>query len=390
VPPKHYGSGSVTRKGDRWQVCVWLDGRRVYRTAPTEAEAEAIRRQLVARKQRGKLRPDPPRTRLDALLARWLATKEPPAVLPRAYAVYERRVRLYVTPSLGHLRAADLSPLDVEAWLRELVKAGLSETTIKQCRSLLSEALDWAVDRELLTRNPARRVRAPRATKPAAVKTPPTREEAVAFLGAVSGHRLAALWHLAASLGLRRGELLGLTWAAVDLERAELRVDTQLVREGGAWTLPDPKSKSGRRTLPLADPLPALLARRRVEQLEERLRAPTWGPDLGLVFTTEAGRPINPDAVRVIQKGIARSARVENIDLHRSRHGVATLLLGMDAPARIIQAFLGHTAKTTTERYQTPSVALLRPYAERIAGYFEYQVSNPDLDGAAIERNLGG
>jgi integrase len=386
VPPKHYGSGSVTRKGDRWQVCVWLDGRRVYRTAPTEAEAEAIRRQLVARKQRGKLRPDPPRTRLDALLARWLATKEPPAVLPRAYAVYERRVRLYVTPSLGHLRAADLSPLDVEAWLRELVKAGLSETTIKQCRSLLSEALDWAVDRELLTRNPARRVRAPRATKPAAVKTPPTREEAVAFLGAVSGHRLAALWHLAASLGLRRGELLGLTWAAVDLERAELRVDTQLIREGDAWTLPAPKSAAGRRALPLADPLPALLARRRVEQLEERLRAKEWGPDLGLVFTTERGLPIHPDALRVRQRSIARAAGVPNIDLHRFRHGVATLLLGMDAPQRIMQAFLGHAARTTTERYQTVSTAMLRPYAERIAATFGGQEEGPPIPREVHER----
>lgn len=367
MPAKPHGSGSITlRKDGRWQVAVSVDSKRLYRYAATEAEAETIRKQLVARKHKGKLRPDPPKLKIDALLAQWLASKEPPEVLARAWSVYERRIRLQIAPSIGHLRAADLRPGDVDDWLRMLARADLSETTIRHARSILSEALEWAVDRELVARNVARRVRVPKG-RAAAVRTPPTADEARAFLGAVSGHRLAALWHLAAFLGLRRGELLGLTWAAVDLDRATLRVDSQLIREGGAWTLPDPKSGAGKRVLPLVAPLQEMLAKRRVEQLEERLKAPEWGADLGLVFATGRGRPTMADTIRVTQQKLAAAAGVEPIGLHRFRHGVATALLEQDAPQRIVQAFLGHSARSVSDRYQHPTVEMLRPYAERIA-----------------------
>jgi len=383
-----YGEGSVTRRTDgRFHVRVSVDGEVIHRYADTEAEAEKIRRHLVRRKRAGKLKPDPPRLRVDELLDKWLATKEPPEVEARSLVAYRRRLKLHVRPFLGRSYIADLTPLAVQDWLRALVKAKLSTTTIAQARALLSEALEWAVDLELLDRNPARRIRTPRGKAPV-VRTPPARDDARAFLAAAADHRLSALWHLAAYLGLRRGELLGLTWAAVDLDKKALRVEAQLIREDGEWTLPDPKSEAGNRTLPLVDPLPGLLARRRREQIEERLRAPEWGPDRDLVFTTPAGLPLEPATVRQAQRRLAQAAELADISLHRYRHNVSTWLLEMGAPDRISRAFLGHATRDVSGRYQHVGVEMLRPYAERIAERWEDTARN--VTGVEQESDASG
>jgi len=141
--------------------------------------------------------------------------------------------------------------------------------------------------------------------------------------------------------------------------------------------------------LPLVAPLPELLARRRREQLTERLRASGWGPDLGLVFTATSGRPLDPSDLRQAQSRHLKAATAADVTLHRFRHGVATLLLEHDAPARIIQALLGHSGKSVSDRYQHPTVASLRPYAERIAGHFQAETLTKVWSNPAINQSDG-
>lgn len=379
--PRAYGEGRVYLRADgRYQVVVSVDGRPIYRYTSTEAEAEKVRRELVRRKRAGKLRPDAPRTeRLDDLLDRWLDMRDGPGLNARSLRQYRRRLDLHVRPHLGRVRVGDLKPRDVDACLREMVKAGLSTTTIAIVRETLAEALEWAVDLEDIARNPAKRVKAPKG-KPPVVRTPPEHEHAIAFLDAAAGHPRAPFWHLAAYLGLRRGEILGLTWPAIDLDRAVVRVDAQLKREGGAWAMDGTKTASGVRTLPLCGDLPDMLRARRERQRGERGNAPV-PIDRDLVFGE-----IHTGLIHRWTVALTRQAGLpeDSIGLHRFRHGVATALLEMDAPARMTQAILGHARKTTTDRYQAVSVEAMRPWCERLAGRFERLhgvASNHDLSG---------
>lgn len=359
-----YGAGSITRRADgRYEVRVSVDGKVIRKYARTEEEAEKIRRALVREKQRGKLKAPPRRLKVDTLLDRWLLTKESPEVDPATLAVYVRNLAHHVRSHLGHRNAATLEPLDVQEWLRELARGGLSSKMLAELRSLLSGAFKWAVSVDLLTRNPAAGWRTPRG-KAAVLRLPPDEKAARAFLEKARDHRLAALWYLCAYLGLRRGELLGVTWGAIDLTAGTIDVSAQLKRRAGEWILDTPKSDAGRRVLPLVAPLPDLLARRRREQLADCLRTGAGRPALDLAFTTRQGSPLD---TRALGDAMHNLAPGQGMTPHRYRHNVATWLLEMDAPDRIIRAFLGHVPGSVTGKYQHPTVEILRPWAVRIA-----------------------
>jgi integrase len=141
-----------------------------------------------------------------------------------------------------------------------------------------------------------------------------TAEELRRFLDHVARERLAALWTLAASTGMRRGEVLGLRWVDVDLDRARVAVRQTLVVAGRQVITSEPKTSRGRRSIALDPRTVTALRTWRAAQLEERL---AWGPayrDSGLVFTREDGAPLHPEwlsdafAWRIKTAGLPRSA----------------------------------------------------------------------------------
>jgi integrase len=97
----------------------------------------------------------------------------------------------------------------------------------------------------------------------------------------------------ALSLGLRQGEILGLSWKDLDLEKKTIGVNKSLQRVDGVLTLVEPKTEKSRRTLIIPDTLAKLLKQRGSAQLEERLAAGAEWHDSGLVFTTRHGKPLD-------------------------------------------------------------------------------------------------
>ena len=126
---------------------------------------------------------------------------------------------------------------------------------------------------------------------------PLSEAEARAFLDAAreSGDRFEALYVLAITTGLRRGELLGLRWDDADLERGTLRVGRALVRAGGRHTLGETKTKRGRRQINLTPRTVAVLKAHRKRQLEQRVERAGMYEDYGLIFSSEIGTPLNPE-----------------------------------------------------------------------------------------------
>jgi len=266
-------------------------------------------------------------------------------------AHYTLMAEKYVIPTLGDKRLRDLQP----AHLRELYRnlgTRLAPKSVRNVHVALSNALSLAVSDGYIARNvgKAREVAPTARSREMQVWTP---DQIRAFLAFVADDRLHALWRLAATTGMRRGEMMGLHWAAVDLDGARLRVDGALiVTPARELIFETPKTEKSRRTVDLDALTVEALRAHRKRQAAERLASlgswPVDGPEAGLVFTDEVGRPIHPAWVTRRFIALADSAGLPRIRLHDMRHSVATLLLRAGTPVHVVSQRLGHATSSIT------------------------------------------
>lgn len=218
---------------------------------------------------------------------------------------------------------------------------GLAVRTVQHAHAVLRNMLQSAVRDEVLARNVARLVQ---------VETPHyeigqglTVAQAKMLLEGVAGTRWHAIYGLALTLGLRRGELLGLRWADIDLESCQLTVRQSLVRAGGELRMQAPKTRKSVRTLPLPAFVGQLLRAHKERQAGEQRRARTTWAENGLVFTTAVGTPIEPRNLTRNFETVRERVGLTGVRLHDLRHTCITLLLGMGTPPHIVQAIAGHS-----------------------------------------------
>jgi len=190
------------------------------------------------------------------------------------------------------------------------------------------------------------------------------------FLGAVEGDRRYAAWLLLCTTGMRRGEVLGLPWSAVDLDGASIRIEQALTMVGRVPTITSVKSDASAAQLPLDPATVAAFRRHKKQQAEDRL---AWGEHYvpsGLVFTEEDGAPIHPDRFLRAFKRHALEAGLRPITIHNVRHSYASALLSSGQPMKVISERLRHAGiAITADRYAHLSPDLERASAEAGAAY---------------------
>jgi integrase len=198
-------------------------------------------------------------------------------------------------------------------------------------------------------RNPAAAADPPAAVDSRA--TALTAKELGRFLEQVKGDRLFALWRLAATTGMRRGELLGLTWLALDLEAGTLRVDQQLVPTRGGVSFGPPKSKRSRRTVAIdAETVEALRLHREAQLLERNFAGDAY-VDRDLVFADELGGPIHPQRLTEAFMKHRKAAGLLAGTLHILRHTHGSLALTSGVPLHVMAARLGDRPETILRTY---------------------------------------
>jgi integrase len=350
------GEGSIYhRKDGRWvgQYLVYTSKGPKYRYIYGRTRKDVSKKLTKAMADRdGGIIFDAGNLTIGEYLERWLADTVKGTVRTSTFERHEQIVRTHLAPAIGRVKLKTLTPAHVRSVHREKLEEGLSPATVRKIHSTLHKALSQAVADGLVPRNAAD-VKAPR---PAPDEMRPLSEiEARRFLEAAreTGDRFEALYVLAITTGLRRGELLGLRWDDADLDRGTLRVGRALVREGGRYVVGVTKTKRGRRRVNLTPRTVAALKAHRKIQLEERIRLSDLYEDRGLIFATSVGTPLNPEnLVKRSFKPLLSKAALPEIRFHDLRHTCATLLLGRAVHPKIVQELLGHaTIAMTLDTY---------------------------------------
>jgi integrase len=231
--------------------------------------------------------------------------------------------------------------------LDAMAAAGKAHDTMSRVRALTSRILSFGVKRGRISRDVAALASVPAGPK--AERRSLTPDEARRLLDAATGDRLEALYRTGLLLGLRPGELLGLTWQCVDLDAGVLTVAQALrQRPGGEPVLVQPKTRRSVRRLDLPPVLVDALRAHRKRQAAERLAAGALWNDIGLVFTTEVGRPIDPSNLRRAMRRLGLAAGVGHVHPHLLRQCTASLLSAAGVPLEDVADVLGHASPSVT------------------------------------------
>lgn len=274
---------------------------------------------------------------------------------PSALRAYEAALCQRILPVLGAARLFEIKRVDLQDLVEELLSEKLSASTIRNVVMPLRPIYRRAISRGEVALNPtiglelpAVRGRRDRIASP---------DEATKLLEVLQPDD-RALWATALYAGLRRGELQALRWEDIDLEAGVIRVERSW--DDKERILIEPKSRAGRRSVPIPSGLRGLL-------IGHRLRA---GRRQGLVFGASRERPFCPSAVSRRAQRAWLKATLQPITLHECRHTFASLMIAAGVNAKALSSYMGHSSVTITyDRYghlmpgnETEAISLLDRY----------------------------
>jgi integrase len=319
--------GSVyQRKDGRW-VAQYRDAKDKVRYIYRKTKGEARKALREALKDRDEGHVPAEKLTVGLYLEGWLSERRN-TVSGRTWRVQESMLRNRVKPHIGDVRLSKLTAADVRAMYRRLLSDGLTPSTVGNVHVILKQALRDAVRGKYIRTNPLDDVKPPKQQrKEKAVLTP---DEVRRLLDAVKGERFEGVYVLAATCGLRIGEILALRYEDIDLERGTVRIEHTLYH--GECTAP--KTQSSRRTL--------TLPRTALESLV-RLCNGSTNPT-GYLFATANGKPVDVSNFYKWswRPALRKAGLPESITPHQLRHGTASLLLNQNVPVPVVSKYLGH------------------------------------------------
>ena len=291
---------------------------------------------------------------LGQYLQHWLTNTAEPNVRPRTFKRYREIVARHLIPNLGNIQLKQLQPSHIEAYYAKALKegrvdgaGGLSAQKIQHHARVLSQALSHAVSMEVLGRNVAQNVKPPR----------PKRKEVEPLTRDHVGKLLREAYHtefyyplmVAVYTGVRRSELLALTWKDVNLEERYLSVTKRLhTHSSTEERYQPPKTDKSKRRVSLPNDLVLALRhyRETQEAAREELGVPLMPEDP--FFARVDGSMIHPDSLSKACVRLAQKAGLNGVRLHDLRHTQASLLIRQGEYPKVISERLGHASTAFT------------------------------------------
>lgn len=372
--------GHIRKRGNKWAVVVDVgrDGngqrrQRWHSGFSTRRDAQEALTAILGQIQQGSYI-EPSKQTLAQFMRQWLASIRA-SVGPSTWTGYRMLAEAHIIPTLGAIPVQHLTASRLNSFYADLLENGrrdgkgsLSPRTVRYAHATVHKALGDGVRMVLLARNVAEQATPP-ASRPRQELRTWSAEELRCFLESVQDDRLYAAYVLAATTGLRRGEVLGLPWRNVDLGAGRIAVTQTLIPVNGAVTYSTPKTAKGRRSVALDVFTVNALRAHRVRQLEERLALGLGTPaEDALVFTALDGSPLHPGQFSGRFDRLVEAADVPRIRLHDLRHTHATLALQAGIHPKVVSERLGHSnVSITLDTYSHAIPALEEEAATKVA-----------------------
>ena len=385
------GSGSirkreVTRNGKPytyWEGRVTVDidpitGKQVQRTITGKTQKEVAQKMReIAVEVDQKTYKTPCKLTLREWLEIW-KREYTGDVKPSTAYLYGRNIDQYIIPHLGAVKLEKLTPLQVQEFYNRLLKPDkeevrpLSAKTVRNVHGVLHKALQQAVQAGYIRSNPASACKPPRAAK--AEIRPLDADQVSAFLKALQGHPHEYLYQVTMFTGLRQGEVLGLTWDCLDMERGTLLVKQQLRREqkkGGKYYFSITKN-SKIRVLTLAPSVVQLFRLQKIRQNGMRAKAGEVWQETNLIFTNEIGDRLSYRTVYDCFKRVMVKIGAPSTRFHDLRHTYAVMAIQSGDDIKTVQENLGHaTAAFTLDVYGHVTAQMKQASADRMEKFIQ-------------------
>jgi integrase len=356
----------VERSPGVWRLRVYIGGdpvtgnpRQASRTFKgTKRQAESALAEFVGEVVNGTA-PLGRSTSLTEFLERWI-DHITPSRSPTTIRGYKFKVKR-ISEKLGRIPLDKLTAQHLDRAYVEWLKEGLDPSSVHHLHRVLSAALRQAVKWGVLSSSPTSRATPPsRRISSRDIPTPEVVKTLIEFAERQGRPVFAAVIAVAATTGLRRGELAGLRWCDIDLDEGKLHVRRSIKNDlDGSWVAGLPKTHQTRRISLDAFSLKVLR--------NHRSRVEKWASDAGVRLDSDAytftldpsgARPIRPDTLSSGFARICRVAEVKGISLHSLRHFSASMLIASGRDVKTVAGRLGHSDATTT----------LRVYAHMVEG----------------------
>lgn len=372
-PRGRYGDGSIyERKDGRFEGSCYVEGKRKSVYGKSRSEVRKKLKEVQRKAEQGEM-VAASRVTVEGYMNQWfevhkLEIKESTA------QQYGYIVSAHIIPALGHLQVQKLRVDQMQKFITGLLDADLAPSTIRNIMMVLNMALDHAVQRKVIVLNPCTAVTLPRMGEQE--KQVLSAEQAQLLMMMAKDTILECLVTVALATGMRCGELLGLKWSDIDWEAGRVTVARTLVYiNTRGFYLTEPKTKRGKRTIPLAGFALEALKEHRRKQREARLGTLAWKyPEM--VFARRNGDYMPYKTIQWHFDRLVAQDDFPQITFHSLRHSAATLLLSMGVPAHVVQQILGHSQIATT----------LGIYGHVLSGQKEQAIDK--LDGLFSEQNF--
>lgn len=363
VIPDQYGdvmsSGHIVERNGSFRVMVYagrdpVTGRKRYVTRTVRGnrkDAERVRNEMLVDVQQGKT--SPASATFGELLDAWYDAASPDWS-PRTALEHRRVIDSVLKPALGTKKLAKLRASDLDS-LYGALRAGsderrpLAPATVRKFHTVARSALQQAVRWEWITSNPAANASPPKVRRKEPI--PPTPDELGRILKAAEAEDpdLYVFVRLAAVLGARRGEVLGIRWSDLTEDCRSVEISSSVVIAKGQVIRKETKTDRVRRVA-IDDATAALLERHRMACQD---RAETFGVNLGpssyvLSYEPDGSRPWRPDSASRRFTKLRDGLGLGTVRLHDLRHYVATRLISNGVDPKTVANRLGHASPTTT------------------------------------------
>ena len=395
-------TGSLQQKNGYYYAVLYLkvDGKRKCKWIPTklpvngtsnrkaqkafdEIRIEYEREQEEIQRKEAELAKLTKNTHPDALLPftdyieKWLNSARP-SLATTTYQSYSNMIKARILPYFKplDLKLQEVTPQHIEDFYQTILDDNCTTNTVIHYHSILRKAMQVAVKKDIILKNPVDKVQRPK--KNVYHGNFYTEDEMLTLFDAVSGDPLELCVKIASYYGLRRCEVLGLRWDAIDLERKTISIKHKVIeaevdgkfRPVGEDVL---KTKSSFRTLPLIPAVEKLLLEEKEKQeMFRRLFKKSYCRDyLDYICVDQTGKLLRPNYVTEHFTWLIQKYDLKKIRFHDLRHTCASLLLSNGISMKQIQIWLGHsTFATTADIYAHLDFTAQEESANAMSGMF--------------------